>query len=294
MDKTIFDNFSVAKDTFFCEKQTLNCRGRLVFLDEALVMGILNVTPDSFFDGGIYTAEKAILQRVEKMLSEGADIIDIGGYSTRPGAKDVPEEEEMKRLLPAIKLIAEKFPGTIISADTFRSSVARAAVENGASIINDISGGAMDPEMFNTIAMLGVPYIVMHMQGTPETMQKKPVYEDAVKEILLFFAEKTRQLKELGVKDIIIDPGFGFGKNLEHNYRILQHLEDFRMLELPLMVGFSRKSMVNKVIGTKPENALNGTTVLNTIALMKGAKILRVHDVKEAKEAVKIWRRMIS
>lgn len=283
------DNF-VAKDTFFCEKQTLNCNGRLLFLDEALVMGVLNITPDSFFDGGKYTEEKAILQRTEKMLSEGADIIDVGGYSTRPGAKDISEEEELKRIIPAIKSIAEKFPDSIISADTFRSRVAQAAFENGASIINDISGGTMDATMLKMVAKNGIPYILCHIQGTPQSMQKNPVYKDVVKEILLFFAEKIKQLKESGIKDIIIDPGFGFGKNLEHNYHVLKNLEDFRILELPMMVGFSRKSMVNKVIGTKPENSLNGTTVLNTIALMKGAKILRVHDVKEAKEAVKIWK----
>lgn len=279
-----------AKDTFFCEKRTLNCNGRLLLLDEPLVMGILNATPDSFYEKSRFSSEKQLLLQVEKMLSEGADIIDAGGYSTRPGAKNISEKEELQRLIPAIKIILKKFPRIIISADTFRSEVAKAAVENGASIINDISGGTSDKKMFETVAKLGVPYILMHIQGTPQTMQNNPQYKNVTKEILFFFAEKTKQLKELGVKDIILDPGFGFGKTLEHNYEILKNLNDFKIFELPILAGFSRKSMINKVLHTKPENALNGTTVLNTMALMKGAKILRVHDVKEAKEAVKIWK----
>lgn len=226
------------------------------------------------------------------MLSEGADILDIGGYSTRPGATEITEKDELNRVQIAVKLVHREFPDCIISVDTFRSRVAHSAIDQGAALVNDVSGGSLDDGMFKTIADAGLPYILMHMQGTPQTMQKNPHYADVTKEILLFFAEKINMLKALGVKDIIIDPGFGFGKTLEHNYELLKNLEQLKVLELPLLVGFSRKSMVNKVIGTNPEHALNGTTVLNTIALMKGAKILRVHDVREAKEAIMIWKMM--
>lgn len=277
-----------AKNTSFSKKKTLNCRGKLVVLDEPLIMGILNVTPDSFFDGGRYLSEKQLLIFTEKMLSEGAAIIDTGGYSTRPGASDVDEEEEIRRLIPAIGLIVKNFPDAIISADTFRSNVATLAVQAGAAIINDISGGTMDEKMDDVIAKLNVPYILTHIQGAPDDMQENPHYDDVVKEIMLFFARRLERLRVLGVNDIIIDPGFGFGKTLEHNFKLLQNLDSFRIFELPILAGISRKSMVNRILGTRPDKALNGTTVLNTIALLNGANILRVHDVKEAREAVKL------
>ena len=271
-------------------------------------MGILNVTPDSFYDGGKYftlplkgkAGEGALLDRVEKMIEEGADIIDVGACSTRPNAELISEEEELKRLIPAVKIIKNKFPHIIISADTFRSKVAEYAVHEGADMINDISGGqqlAVKPAarsqqqetMFKTIGELKIPYILMHMQGTPQTMQINPEYKDVVKEVKEYFVEKVEKLKSLKVEQIIIDVGFGFGKNLEHNYTLLKNLSAFKELELPILVGVSRKSMINKVLGTTPKTALNGTTAANTIALMNGANILRVHDVKEAKEAVKIF-----
>lgn len=286
------DPVFVAKDTFFYEKQTLNCRGQLLFLDEGLLMGILNVTPDSFFDGGKYTNETTVLKRAEQMLTEGAGIIDVGGYSSRPNADDIPEKEEIKRLIPAIKSIKREFPEAVISADTFRSRVAREAVECGASIINDISGGDMDPAMAETAASLQVPYVLMHMKGNPRTMQQNPSYSDVVLELIRYFSEKIHRLRELGLNDIILDPGFGFAKNLEHNYRILDQLHAFRIFGLPVLAGLSRKSMISKVLGKEPGNTLNGTTVLNTMALMNGAKILRVHDVAEAKEALLLYRKL--
>jgi len=266
-------------------------------------MGILNITPDSFYDGGKYFSEKDILRQTEKMIADGADIIDIGACSTRPNAQDVSEEEELKRLIPVVKLMRKKFPATIISADTFRSKVAEEAVHAGADMINDIWGGhefkvqnskakAGVPEtsMFETIAKLKVPYVLMHMQGTPKNMQQNPQYKDVVKEVKEYFSLKIEKLKSLKFENIILDVGFGFGKNVEHNYALLKNLGEFKDFGLPLLIGVSRKSMINKVIGTKPETALNGTTVVNTIALMNGANILRVHDVKEAKEAVKIFK----
>ncbi|MBA3705675.1 MAG: dihydropteroate synthase [Bacteroidetes bacterium] len=255
----------------------------------SLVMGILNITPDSFFDGGKYNTEEEWLSRVSKMISEGADIIDIGACSTRPGAIIISEQEETERLIPVIKSVRKHFPGTLISADTFRASIAEKAVNAGATIINDISGGTMDTEMFPAIARLQVPYVLMHMQGTPQTMQENPQYGNVTEEVLSFFNDRIGKLKALGFEKIILDPGFGFGKRLEHNYQLLRDLEKFQSFNYPILVGFSRKSMINKILNTKPENALNGTTILNTIALEKGATILRVHDVKEAKEVIKIW-----
>jgi dihydropteroate synthase len=276
------------KNSFFQPKRTLNCRGKIMHLSAPVVMGILNLTPDSFFDGGRLEKSWDLIKHVEKHLSEGATILDMGAASTRPGADLVDPALEMKRLMPALELVLKNFPEAIISIDTYNSATARQAIAAGAHMINDISAGAFDPAMFETIADLQVPYIIMHTKGTPKTMQDNPVYVDPVKEVLFYFSQKVNTLHELGVHDVIIDPGFGFGKNVEDNYRLLQKLEYFKMLELPILAGISRKSMVNRVIGTTPQNALNGTTVLNTIALLHGASILRVHDVKEAVEAIKI------
>ncbi len=265
----------------------INCKGKLIDLTVPKVMGILNVTPDSFFDGGNYTDKEKIEQRIINLIDDGADIIDIGAISTRPGSVPVSEEEEWKRLLPALELVRDKFDGVCFSLDTFRSTIAgKAVLEYGIGMVNDISAGDLDTNMFDTIKKLNVPYIIMHMQGTPETMQKAPHYDDVTLDIIKYFSKKTRKLFELGVNDIIIDPGFGFGKTLEHNYELLDNLEKFKILELPLLVGISRKSMIYKLLQTTPQQVLNGTTVLNTVALLKGAHILRVHDVKEAKEAI--------
>ena len=252
-------------------------------------MGILNVTPDSFFAGSRTTSEKTVLERAEKLLAEGAAILDIGGYSSRPGALDIPAEEEKNRIVPAIKSITKEFPAAIISADTFRADVAEAAVNAGAAIINDISGGTIDGRMFATTAALQVPYILMHMRGTPQTMQTLTAYEELLPEMLRYFAEKVDALRRLGVNDIILDPGFGFAKTVAQNYEILNQLEIFRMLELPVLAGMSRKSMTYKTLNVGPEEALNGTTALNMLALTKGAKILRVHDVKEAVQTIKLY-----
>lgn len=269
---------------------TLNLRGRLYPLNQPQIMGILNVTPDSFYAESRTQTEEAITHRVEQMVTEGADMIDIGAYSSRPGANDVSAEEESNRLRMGLGIVRRLYPEIPISVDTFRADVARMAVEEGgADIINDISGGMMDKNMFRTIARLGVPYILMHMQGTPDTMQTAPHYEDVRREVLLYLAERIDRLNQLGAKDIIIDPGFGFGKTLEHNYELMNHLEDFQELERPLLVGISRKSMIYKLIGGTPQTALNGTTVLNTIALSKGAHILRVHDVSQAVETKRIF-----
>jgi dihydropteroate synthase len=276
------------KNTFFSPQKSINCSGKLLTFEKPLVMGILNITPDSFYDGGKHSGMAGILNHVSKMLNEGADIIDVGAISTKPGATDVSFEEERDRLIPVLENIKNKFPDSIISIDTYRSQVARIAVDKGAHIINDISAGNFDKEMFKVISELNVPYIIMHIQGTPSNMQQNPVYKDVVKEVGQYFIEKVTALKKLGVNDIIIDPGFGFGKTVEHNYELLNNLEYFSIFDLPIMVGISRKSMINKVLHTTPDEALNGTTVLNTIALMKGSNILRVHDVKEAVEAVKL------
>lgn len=264
----------------------INIKGRLLDLSVPLVMGVINVTPDSFYAGSRKVADNDIISAAGQMLSEGADIIDVGGFSSRPGAKEIPSTEEQTRVLPAIKLISGTFPGAVISVDTYRAEVAhRAVTECGASIINDISGGEADRDMFSVIAQLNVPYILMHMQGTPETMQVNPVYNDVVADILMWFGERIIRLQSLGVKDIIIDPGFGFGKRPEHNFELLRRLEEFTVAGLPLLAGLSRKSMIWRTLGINPGEALNGTIVLNTIALMKGADILRVHDVREAVQA---------
>jgi dihydropteroate synthase len=281
---------------YLCRKEvlqmfhkTLNIKGTLVPLDRPIVMGILNVTPDSFYADSRKQTESAISERIETILSEGGKIIDIGGYSSRPNAIDISPEEELKRLAFALKIIQTHYPQTIVSVDTFRASVARQVVEDfGAAIINDISGGQIDNAMFETVARLHVPYILMHMRGTPQTMQQYTEYTNIMEEILLYFANKVNQLRQMGVNDIILDPGFGFSKTVDQNYILMQHLEDFHELELPLLVGISRKSMIFKYLDKTASDSLNGTTVLNTYALLKGAHILRVHDVKEAVEAIKI------
>jgi len=251
-------------------------------------MGILNVTPDSFYDGGRLADSDSVLKQAEKMLTDGATFIDVGGYSTRPGASDVSVEEELRRVLPAIQSIVKHFPEVIISIDTFRSEVAKQAVNEGACMINDISGGQLDPIMFETVASLNVPYILMHSRGTPQTMIKLNEYENLIKDIVGYFHQKIFQLQHLGVKDIIIDPGFGFAKNIEQNFQLLKDLDHFQILGKPILAGLSRKSMIWKTLKTNPEDALNGTTSLNTVALLKGASILRVHDVKEAVEVAKL------
>ena len=275
------------------EHYTLNVRGRLLDLSEPQVMGILNVTPDSFYAGSRMETEEAVRGRVQQIVDEGGSMIDIGAYSSRPGAADVSAEEEMARLRRGMKVVREVAPEVPVSVDTFRADVAKMAVEElGVDIINDISGGELDKEMFGTVAKLGVPYILMHMKGTPQTMQQAPHYDDLMKEVMLYFAEKIQQLRDLGQKDIILDPGYGFAKTIDHNYELLRHQEMLNVFELPLLVGVSRKSMIYKLLGCTPNEALNGTTVLNTIALQKGASILRVHDVKEAVEVAKMMGRL--
>ncbi len=272
---------------------TLNLRGKLYSLCEPKIMGILNVTPDSFYAESRTSNEEHIAARVQQLMDDGADMIDIGGYSSRSGADDVSPEEEMNRLRRGLRVVRRLYPEVPISVDTFRADVARMCVEEeGADIINDISGGMMDRQMFRTVARLGVPYILMHMQGTPDTMQQAPHYDNLRREVMLYFAERIDRLCQMGAKDIIVDPGFGFGKTLEHNYELFHHLDDFNLFNLPLLVGISRKSMIYKLLGGTPQTSLNGTTVLNTIALMKGVHILRVHDVKEAVEAKRIVMKM--
>ena len=265
---------------------TINCKGQLIDVSSPKVMGILNVTPDSFYDGGKHKNERDILRHVEKMLNDGATFIDVGAYSSRPNAAHITEDEELKRLLPIISLILEKFPETLLSIDTFRSEVAKQCVIAGAALVNDISAGKMDDHMLQTIAHLKVPYIMMHMKGTPQTMQQQTNYDNLTKDILFYFSERMAAAKQLGIIDIIVDPGFGFAKTREQNFELLQQLELFKILEKPLLVGVSRKSMIYKTLDTTADHALNGTTVLNTIALQKGASILRVHDVKEAMECI--------
>ena len=273
---------------------TINANGQLIDLGTPQVMGILNVTPDSFYSGSRKQTEMEIAERVEQILAEGGQMIDIGAYSSRPNADDVSTKEEMERLRRGLRILREKAPDAIVSVDTFRADVAKMCVEEyGVQIVNDISGGELDKEMFPTVARLGVPYVLLHMKGTPQTMQEAPHYDDLMKEVLLYFAEKIQQLRDLGQKDIILDPGFGFAKTLEHNYELLRHLEALQIFELPILVGVSRKSMIYKLLGTTAQEALNGTTVLNTICLMKGcANILRVHDVKECVEAVNIYQQL--
>lgn len=271
----------------------ININGRLMDLSTPCVMGILNVTPDSFYSGSRMQTEKEITCRAEQILKDGAGIIDIGAYSSRPDAADVSAREEMERLRLGLTVLRKTCPDAVVSVDTFRADVARMCVEEyGVAIINDIAAGEMDAGMFRTVAELNVPYIMMHMQGTPQNMQQHPHYDNLLKEVFQYFARKVQQLRDLGVKDIILDPGFGFGKTLEHNYELLAHLEEFCIFELPLLVGVSRKSMIYRLLGNTPQEALNGTTVIDTICLLKGADIIRVHDVKEAVETVKIVEAM--
>lgn len=268
---------------------TINCRGRLLSFEHPKVMGILNLTPDSFYDGGRIKGINDVLKKAENMLVAGADILDLGAVSTRPGAEPVSAEIEKTRLLPAIEAIRVRFPDAVVSADTFRSDVARDAIAAGADLINDISGGTFDPDMYTTIAELQVPYIVMHIQGTPATMQQNPDYQNVTKEVIRWIADKLSILRQKGVTDVIADPGFGFGKTTEHNYTLLRELDFFRILGVPLLIGISRKSMIWKPLDIKPDDSLTGTIALNYQALMNGADILRVHDVKEAVETIRIF-----
>lgn len=270
----------------------INCKGRLIDLEIPKIMGILNVTPNSFFDGGKYKNESEILSQVEKMLAEGADFIDIGAYSSKPSAEFVTEQEEIDRIVPAIKLILKYFPETLLSIDTFRAEVAKASIESGAAIINDIAAGELDDKMFDVIAKYNVPYIMMHMRGNPQTMQSLTQYDDIIKEMLFYFSEKVAKARSLGINDLILDPGFGFAKTTDQNYEVMQKMELFNVLELPVLAGISRKSMIYKTLNITPQEALNATTFLNTIALIKGAKILRVHDVKEAVECVTLFNKL--
>ncbi len=272
---------------------TLNCKGKLIDLTVPKIMGILNVTPDSFFDGGKYQSQIEIRSQVEKLLSDGADFIDIGAYSSKPNANFVSEGEELSRIIPVLSELIKTFPDALFSIDTFRSNVAKACIDLGAAMINDISAGSLDDEMLKTVATLQVPYVMMHMRGTPQTMQTHTDYNDIVKEMLFYFSQKISQARELGINDLIIDPGFGFAKTLDQNYDVFQKLELFD-IGIPILVGISRKSMIYKSLNTSIEESINGTTVLNTIALTKGAKILRVHDVKEAVECVKLHQLTIN
>ncbi len=284
----------IAHNPLSRQQFSINCKGTLLSLETPLVMGILNVTPDSFYDGGKFYSEDSLLPQVEKMLLEGAAIIDIGGYSSRPGATHISEKEELSRVIPAIEQIIKELPNTLISIDTFRAEVAQQAVQSGASLVNDISSGDDDLQMLQTVAKLGVPYIAMHKKGSPQTMQHNPTYQDVTVEVLDYFIKKVKQCTDAGIVDIILDPGFGFGKTIEHNYSLLKNLEAFKMLDCPMLVGVSRKGMIKNLLNISSEEALNGTTVLNTIALTKGAHILRVHDVKEAVEAVKLVSKTFS
>lgn len=275
--------------------KSINVNGSLLDLSTPCVMGILNITPDSFYAGSRMQTEADIARRTEQILQEGAAIIDVGAYSSRPNAEHVSAEEEMKRLRDGLGVLRRTAPDAVVSVDTFRADVARMCVEEfGVAIINDIAAGEMDPDMFRMVARLKVPYIMMHMQGTPQNMQFQPHYDNLMREVFIYFAEKVQQLRDLGVKDIVLDPGFGFGKTLNHNYELLAHLEEFRVFDLPLLVGVSRKSMIYKLLDTTPQEALNGTTVLDTICLLKGADILRVHDVRQAVENVRIVEAMRS
>lgn len=267
---------------------TINCKGKLIDLSTPKVMGILNITPDSFYDGGAHRNETEVLKHVEQMLNQGATFIDVGAYSSRPNADHVSETDELKRIIPIVNLILKAFPETLLSIDTFRSNVAKQCIEAGACMINDISAGKLDKNMLQTIANLHVPYIMMHMRGTPQTMQKQTDYDNLLKDILFYFSERIAATKAFGIIDTVIDPGFGFAKNLNQNFELLNNLELFKMIEKPLLVGISRKSMIYKTLGVSAKEALNGTSVLNTVALQKGASILRVHDVKEAMECINL------
>jgi dihydropteroate synthase len=268
---------------------TLNCKGRMLVIDKPMVMGIINVTPDSFYAGS-RAEEKDILNKAEQMLKDGADIIDIGGQSTRPGSERISKEEELKRVIDPVRKIRNKFPQSFISVDTYYAEVAKQAVDAGADFVNDISAGKMDKDMISTIASLKVPYVLMHMKGTPDQMQKDPAYKDVTKELLDFFIQETDIFKKAGIYDVIIDPGFGFGKTIEHNFELLRNLPVFKILERPILLGVSRKSTIFKTLGVSIEESLNGTTVLNTVGLMNGCNILRVHDVKEASQTVKLFK----
>lgn len=271
---------------------TINCNGELIDLSIPKVMGILNVTPDSFFDGGRYTNDCEVLQRVEQMLTDGATFIDVGGYSSKPNAAAVTVQEEKARTIPVVASIVQHFPEAIVSIDTFRSDVAQLCLDQGAAIVNDISAGLLDPLMLKIVANYQVPYIMMHMKGTPQTMSALAQYDDLVKEILFYFSERIAAARSLGISDLIVDPGFGFAKTIDQNFELLRHLDIFKNLDLPILAGVSRKSMIHKTLQIKPEEALYGTTVLNTLALEKGAAILRVHDVKEAVETIKLWQKV--
>lgn len=281
----------MAKDTFLNRKTTLNIKGRLFDLRTPQVMAILNITPDSFYSASRTASVEEALQKTGDFLNAGATMIDIGAYSSRPGAADVSEQEELDRIVPVVEALVARYPEAVLSIDTFRAAVAEASVEAGAHIINDISGGTLDERMFETVAKLNVPYILMHMKGTPQTMQHEAAYDDVVLEVVDYFAKKIAQLRALGVKDIILDPGFGFAKTRNHSYELLNHLEDLKIFGLSYLVGFSRKSMISKFLKVDPADALNGTTVLHTIALQKGASILRVHDVTPALECIKLVER---
>jgi len=277
------------KDTIFSKERIINCRGRLLDLSTPAVMGILNITPDSFYDGGRYTNDDKIKRRIIEMVEQGADILDVGAYSSRPGAADITENEEMRRLAPVLTLIRKLYPDIPVSVDTFRSGVARRVIKDfEADIINDISGGELDSKMFETAALLKVPYILMHMKGTPQNMTTQNYYENMLVEVMEYLAKKIEELNQFGVNDIIIDPGFGFAKNIEQNFQLLGRLRVFKIFEKPLLVGISRKSMIYKILKTCPEEALTGTAALNLMALQKGANILRVHDVKEAKQMIRL------
>lgn len=271
---------------------TINCKGNLIDLSTPKIMGILNITPNSFFDGGKYKTDQDFLKQTEKMLNEGATFIDIGAYSSKPDAEFVSEEDEIARLVPIIELLCKNFPEINISVDTFRSKVAEKSIQSGAAIVNDISGGLLDPLMFETVGRLKIPYILMHMRGNPNTMQSLTNYENLIKEMIYYFSERVFEARKNGITDIILDMGFGFAKTLEQNYEVMKNLEAFNIIDLPILVGISRKSMIYKLLDNSANEALNGTSVLNTIALQKGAKILRVHDVKEARECVEIFQAM--
>lgn len=282
----------MAANSFFTPQQTLNIKGKLFNLSKPSVMGILNTTPDSFYSDSRIQNIDAALKKTEQFLNEGADFIDVGAYSSRPGSDNITVDEELQRLIPVVEAIAKKFPEAIISVDTFRANVAEESVLAGAHIINDIAAGQFDENMFETVARLQIPYIIMHMHGTPQNMHNNPVYENVLLDVVDYFSKKISALRNLGIKDIIIDLGFGFSKTLAHNYQLLNQLDNFKLFNLPVLVGFSRKSMIWKLLNITPQEALNGTTVLNTIALQKGANILRVHDVKEAKECIDLIEKM--
>lgn len=282
-------NLKVQQDPVFNIPKLINLRGRLLDLSEPRVMGILNVTTDSFYDGGKFTHTAAILRQARKMIREGADIVDLGGQSTRPGAKHVSEKTELRRVLPAVKSILDKFPDVVLSVDTWYSEVAGRCVEAGASMVNDVSAGRVDTNMYRTVAQLKVPYVLMHMKGMPGTMQVNPRYRDVANEVSVFLIKEVARLRKVGVMDIIVDPGFGFGKTVDHNFQLLKNLAQLKLSGCPILAGLSRKSMICKTLDIKSKDALNGTTALNMVALMNGASILRVHDAKEAKEAINLF-----